>query len=118
MRKFIILIAGAAMLAVSCQKETPITDNTGSSFLSGKLTATMVQTKVSYSETPELDLQPAWEIGDEIIGFDDEGSTYTLTVSSVSAGTATLSSTVPDTHGGREQESPGNDFIGIGASHG
>lgn len=98
MKKIFTLIAATAMLAVSCQKETPATDNTGSSSTPGKLTATIVKasTKVTYSETPELNLQPAWEVGDEIIGFDDAGNTYTLTVASVAAETATLNGTVPD----------------------
>ena len=43
-----------------------------------------------------MGLMPAWEVGDEIIGFDDDGNTYTLTVASIDAGTATLNGTVPD----------------------
>ena len=96
MKKLIYILAGISMLAVSCQKETPATDNTGSSSTTGKLTATFVKTKVSYAETTELNLQPAWEVGDKIIGFDDAGNTYTLAVASVAAETATLSGTVPD----------------------
>ena len=96
MKKIITLIAAAAMLAVSCQNtELEPVDN-GNSSAPGKLTATIVQTKVSYAETSEMNLQPAWEVGDKIIGFDDAGNTYTLTVASVSAATATLSGTVPD----------------------
>lgn len=84
------------MIAVSCQKENTPADKDSNSQVEGKLTATIVKTKVSYTETSELDLQPAWEIGDKIIGFDDSGNTYTLTVASVSAETATLNGTVPD----------------------
>ena len=90
MKKIFTLIAAAAMLAVSCQKETPATDSPGSSSTTGKLTATIAQTKVRYDENGS-DLQPAWEVGDKIIGFDDAGNTYTFTVASVEAETATLS---------------------------
>ena len=90
MKKIITLIAAAAMLAVSCQKEIA-PESSDNASTTGKLTATIVQTKVSYTETPELNLQPAWEVGDKIVGFDESGSTYTFTVESVSAGTATLS---------------------------
>lgn len=95
MKKILTLIAAVAILAVSCQKEAP---ETGDSSATGKLTATIVKssTKVTYSETPELNLQPAWEVGDKIIGFDDAGNSYSLTVASVDAETATLSGTVPD----------------------
>ncbi|MCQ2185036.1 MAG: hypothetical protein MJY62_06480 [Bacteroidales bacterium] len=96
MKKIITFIAAAAALAVSCQKENTPADKDSNSQVEGKLTATIVQTKVSYTETTDLDLQPAWEIGDKIIGFDDAGNTYTLTVASVSAETATLNGTVPD----------------------
>ena len=92
MKKIITLIAAAAMLAVSCQKETPETytaGNTDSQSVPGKLTATIAQTKVNYAEEGNT-LLPAWEVGDEIIGFDDAGSTYTFTVASVTDGTATL----------------------------
>ena len=88
LKKFITLIAAAAMLDVSCQMEAPETNNSSAT---DKLTATIVKTKVSYTETLKKDLQPAWEVGDEIIGFDDAGNTYTLTVASVEAETATLS---------------------------
>ena len=96
MKKIITLIAAAAMLAVSCQKENTPVNGESNNPVKGKLTATIVQTKVSYTETTDLDLQPAWEVGDKIIGFDDSGNTYTLTVASVDAETATLSGTVPD----------------------
>ena len=96
MKKILTLIAAAAMLAVSCQKENTPADKNSNSQVEGKLTATIVKTKVSYTETASMDLQPSWEVGDKIIGFDDAGNTYTLTVASVSAETATLSGTVPD----------------------
>ena len=98
MKKIFTLIAVAAMFAVSCQNDiTPEKGDTNNP-VEGKLTATIVrnQTKVTYTETPGMYLQPAWEIGDKIIGFDDAGKTYTLTVASVSAETATLSGSVPD----------------------
>ena len=96
MKKIITLIAAAALLAVSCQKENTSSNGDDTNSVEGKLTATIVKTKVSYTETSGMDLQPAWEVGDKIIGFDDAGNTYTLTVASVSAETATLSGTVPD----------------------
>lgn len=96
MKKIFTLIAAAALLVVSCQKEIEPEKGDSNNPLEGKLTATIVKTKVSYTETSEMNLQPAWEIGDKIIGFDDSGNTYTLTVASVSAETATLNGTVPD----------------------
>ncbi len=78
------------MLAVSCQKENLSVVEEDNNPVEGKLTATIVQTKVSYAENGS-DLWPAWEVGDKIIGFDDAGETYTFTVESVSAETATLS---------------------------
>ena len=96
MKKIITFIAAVAMIAVSCQKENTPADKDSNSQVEGKLTATIVKTKVSYTETASMDLQPSWEVGDKIIGFDDAGNTYTLTVASVSAETATLNGTVPD----------------------
>lgn len=95
MKKTVVLFAAMVMAAVSCQKENSTklgNDVQGS----GKLTATFVQSKVSYTETSNNNIQPAWEIGDKIIGFDETGDTYTLTVASVSKEIATLSGTVPD----------------------
>ena len=96
---FTIIAAAVSLLAVSCQKENLSVVEEGNNPVEGKLTATIVKssTKVTYSETPYSEnpelkqLQPAWEVGDEIIGFDDAGETYTFTVESVSAETATLS---------------------------
>lgn len=96
MKKIFTLIAAAALLVVSCQKEIEPEKGDSNNPVEGKLTATIVKTKVSYTETSEMNLQPAWEIGDKIIGFDDSGNTYTLSVASVSAETATLNGTVPD----------------------
>ena len=95
MKRIFTLIAAVAMLAVSCQKEIAPASEDSNNQPKGKLTATITQTKVSYAENGN-DLQPAWEVGDKIIGFDDAGNTYTLTVASVSAETATLSGSVPD----------------------
>ena len=97
------------MLAVSCQKENIINDDENTVISTGKLTATLMpKTKVSYSVMDDdwydehydfdyeywdywMGLMPAWESGDEIIGFDDAGNTYTFTVTEVNSGTATLS---------------------------
>ena len=68
MKKVITILAAISIMTLSCNKETPVSEN-GSVPVSSKLTATIVQTKVSYTETPEMNLQPAWEVGDEIIGF-------------------------------------------------
>lgn len=95
MKKNIILIAAIVMAAVSCTKETA-PEYVNDEPAKGKLTATFVQTKVSYTVTSGNNLQPAWEVGDEIIGFDDAGNTYTLTVASVSEETATLEGSLPD----------------------
>ena len=103
MKKIITIFAAISFLAVSCQKEDIINDEAG--ITTGKLTATMAgRTKGCYYETEDgpddwdwSGLQPEWEEGDEIIGFDDAGNTYTLTVEDVSEdGVATLSGTVPD----------------------
>lgn len=111
MKKLITIFAAIAVLAVSCQKENTINDgDTG--ITTGKLTARFAgTTKVSYTvmdydedgnwnfdydDDYWMGLLPAWEVGDEIIGFDDSGNTYTLTVASIDAGTATLSGTVSD----------------------
>lgn len=88
MKRIITTIAVAAILAVSCQKDLERCDNC-------TLTATIAQSKVTYNEAGN-DLQPAWEIGDVVIGFDNAGSTYTLTVASVTEETAILKGTVPD----------------------
>lgn len=93
MKKIITLIAAAVMLVISCQKENIEFEKSTTS----KLTATFAnsdasgKTRVSYTETAEQKLQPAWEVGDDIIGFDDAGNTYTFTVTEVKSTTATLS---------------------------
>lgn len=90
MKRILILIAAAAMLAVSCQKEI----ETGGG--SCTLTATFEQTKVDYREDGN-DLQPFWEPGDLVIGFDNAGNTYELSVTEITEKTATLTgSAVPD----------------------
>lgn len=90
MKRILILIAAAAMLAVSCQKEI----ETGGG--SCTLTATFEQTKVDYREDGN-DLQPFWEPGDLVIGFDNAGNTYELSVTEITEETATLTgSDVPD----------------------
>lgn len=98
MKKYITIIATITLLAISCQKENTPVDRDSNNPVNGKLTATIAKTstKVILAETTDHNLQPAWEIGDEIIGFDDEGSTYTLIIASVSEETATLEGTVPD----------------------
>lgn len=88
MKRIITMIAATAMLAVSCQKDLERGGNC-------TLTASIVQSKVTYNEVGN-DLQPAWEIGDVVIGFDNAGNTYTLTVESVTEETAILKGSVPD----------------------
>ena len=118
MKKLITIFAAIAVLAVSCQQEDIINNEEGTGITTGittgKLTARFAgtTTRVGYTvmdydddwnwnyDYDEYDfylgLLPAWEVGDKIIGFDDDGNTYTLTVASINAGTATLSGTVPD----------------------
>ena len=118
MKKLITIFAAIAVLAVSCQQEDIINNEEGTGITTGittgKLTARFAgtTTRVGYTVMDYDDdwnwnfdyddndywmgLLPAWEVGDEIIGFDDDGHTYTLTVASIDAGTATLSGTVPD----------------------
>ena len=113
MKKLITIFAAIAMLTVSCQQENIINDDEDTGITTGKLTARIGgTTRVSYTMMDydddgnwnydyddwdyDLGLLPAWEVGDKIIGFDDDGNTYTLTVASINAGTATLSGTVPD----------------------
>lgn len=114
MKKLITIFAAIAMLTVSCQKENIINDDENTGITTGKLTARIggTTTRVGYTVMDYDDdwewnydydeddywmgLLPAWEIDDEIIGFDDDGNTYTLTVDSVDdSGVATLSGTVP-----------------------
>ena len=118
MKKLITIFAAIAVLAVSCQQEDIINNDKGTDITTGittgKLTARFAgtTTRVGYTVMDYDDdwnwnfdyddydywmgLLPAWEVGDEIIGFDDDGHTYTLTVASIDAGTATLSGTVPN----------------------
>ena len=110
MKKLITIFAAIAVLAVSCQQEDIINNDKGTDITTGittgKLTARFAgtTTRVGYTvmdydeywdwnfDYDDYDywmgLLPAWEIGDEIIGFDDSGNTYTLTVASIDAGTA------------------------------
>lgn len=98
--KIITLAAAALGLLASCQQQAPETPGTDT--LSGKglvpvtLHASMIQTKVSYTETAAKNLQPKWEADDVVIGFDEDGVPYEFTVSSVKAdGSATLTGEAP-----------------------
>ena len=80
-------------LCASCQKDSEIVlETTGNGFVSKlKVTATIDGTKVSYVEDSETHaLQPSWETGDKIIGFDSKGETYCFKISEINAGRASL----------------------------
>ena len=98
MKKTIRLFAILAILlgAVSCQNND--LDN-GQIIDDGKLTVTATivtpdATRVTYDVDNETShtITPAWTVGDEIIGFDDDDHTFTFTVETVDgSGRATLS---------------------------
>lgn len=85
-------------LGTSCQKEMENRQEISGSGTGLKVTATIADngTKVSYQEdgtSPNPGLQPAWEVGDIIIGFDgnDETKTYGYEVTEINDnGVATL----------------------------
>ena len=86
--KLIIPSIIAILLGNSCQQQD-IDIFSGSVPI--KITASYLQTKVSYAESSNMELQPGWEIDDEVLGFDNNGKSYTLTVSDIDAnGVATL----------------------------
>ena len=99
------IYAASAVAAIglfaSCQQQNIETPDSGS--LSGKelvtvtLKASMVQTKVSYTETPEKNLQPGWMAGDRVIGFDEGNDPYEFSISDIdeASGTATLTGVAP-----------------------
>ena len=97
MKKSIYLLPILALLlcAISCQNNG--LDN-GQAIDNGKLTltATIVapeQTRVTYDVDNETThtVTPSWTVGDKIIGFDDQGATFTFEVTAVDgSGKATL----------------------------
>ena len=99
MKPYKLLAVAAALLAVlaSCQeKAIETTDVTGEELCPVTLTACFDETKVSYTETGDMNLKPAWEIGDEIIGFDSNKTNYKLTVTKIDGnGIATLKGDCP-----------------------
>ena len=98
MKKTIKLFSILAILlgAVSCQNNN--LDN-GQIIDDGKLTVTATivtpdATRVTYDVDNEINhrITPAWTVGDEIIGFDDDDHTFTFTVETVDgSGKAVLS---------------------------
>jgi len=73
------------LFAFSCQNDV---DSIKLSNGTLKVTAKMASpaTRITYGVTDEL-IQPGWEVGDEIFGWDDAGQTFTFTVSSVDSET-------------------------------
>lgn len=99
--KLIAAAAAALGLLASCQQQEAESLNNQEELVPVSLTASFstVETKVSYTETTTggIKLQPAWKVGDEVIGFDGVNNTYTFTVSEVDAttGVATLDGACP-----------------------
>lgn len=81
-----ILIAGLTLALAACQK---VEENVVNIFGDGlKVTATIASfdgTKVCYTfeSDAKSSIKPTWSEGDEIIGFDDKGGTFSFTVSAV-----------------------------------
>ncbi len=83
-------------LGTSCQKEMESRQEISGNGTGLKVTATIADngTKVSYQEDNTYhSLQPSWEVGDILIGFDgnDDSKTYGYKVTKVNNGVATLS---------------------------
>ena len=95
-------MSAALALLASCQRQDIETGDmsglmpAGEGLVSASLTASFVQTKVTYSETTSMNLKPSWTEGDIVIGFDQDKRNYSFTVSSVDAdGNATLEGSTP-----------------------
>ena len=99
-RIYAAVAAAALGLLASCQQQpigTPEKDGlSGNELVPVTLTASIAQTKVTYEETAEKNLQPDWEADDKVIGFDGNNANYEFTVSSVNPdGSATLTGVAP-----------------------
>ena len=101
-----IFAAIAALLLVSCQKDLVDMEyqkgqQKKEDLKEAVITAVFAHSKVSYSESTDnsigdIILQPEWESGDIVFGFDDEGNTYSFSVSNISNGKATLRGDTPE----------------------
>ena len=108
MKKILFAII-LVVLSASCQKNLEVAQEaTGHGFVSKlKVTATINGTKVSYVEDSETHaLQPSWEIGDKIIGFDSKGETYCFKISEINAGRASLELITEGDDAGTAEEDP------------
>ena len=100
------VLTALSMTLVSCQKDLIDIDNikdnnAADSRKESVITAVFAHSKVSYSESNDTQngdsvLQPEWESGDCVFGFDDEGNTYSFSVSNISNGKATLRGDAPE----------------------
>lgn len=91
------IIAAIGILS-ACQHERMDDPYAGEELVPVTLTASYVETKVSYTEINNdgIKLQPAWEVGDKVIGFDSDKSNYTFDVTAVDEnGVATLEGDAP-----------------------
>lgn len=107
--KKILFAVFLVCLCASCQKDSEIVQKTtGNGFVSKlKVTATIDGTKVSYVEDNETHaLQPSWEIGDKIIGFDNKGKTYCFEISGINDGRASLELITEGDDAGTAEEDP------------
>ena len=101
MRTTFRIFAAAAFAALgiltSCQEQGLVPFSDSKELVPVTLTASFVQTKVSYTPTSAKNLKPSWEADDKVIGFDGNNNTYEFTVTDVNAtsGAATLTGTAP-----------------------
>lgn len=103
--KIIKIILGVLVFAslASCQQSDIDSASSGDAIVPVKLTASFnsERTKVSYEFLPDssdadhCDLQPSWETGDKVVGFDEHNKTYTFTVSTLDGGYAILEGNAP-----------------------
>ncbi len=120
-----IIIAGLALASSACQKVDEKSPANSSADLT--VTASIVNfdgTKVSYAFSDPTNaksaIKPSWEPEDEIFGFDEDGDTFTFTVSSVDSetGKATFNTTNASNLNGTLYAVyyPGDhEFVGTGA---
>lgn len=88
MKIFSIIFATTLLLITSsCQKEE-MKGNPVNESVTIELSATFgTSSKITYTEIENGDLHPEWEIGDEVIGFDQMSNVYTFKVKSIDQNT-------------------------------